>query len=315
MGVLDAGVGAEGPGGRHLVGRVPGQEHPALSVPFGDPLGGVPGGPAGDLHVEVGHPDGLADVGDAPLVGERLEGLSVLGVPGGVEHPVLPVVDRQQGAVRLRVGEVADDEPPVPDVAGEVTRAEREAHVVEQVARTLLPDAQRLTHRAARAVGGDEVVRPDPGVLTGLPALDQRRHALRVLLEGQHLRPEAQVPAELPGSLENHRLEVVLAAQAPPGGAEAGDAAARVDLLEQPLPSSPTRLEVCRMPWLSARVDAARPMRCSRPAVRNSSMVRTLFPVRGGGATCPRGVRRACAARRGVPGTGTWTGPPGSRRR
>lgn len=43
-------------------------------------------------------------------------------------------------------------------------------------------------------------------------------------------------------------------------------------------PTSPTRLGVCRMPWLSARTDAASSMRRSTPATRNNSMVRTLFP-------------------------------------
>ncbi|CAM5357435.1 hypothetical protein SHIRM173S_02061 [Streptomyces hirsutus] len=46
---------------------------------------------------------------------------------------------------------------------------------------------------------------------------------------------EAQIAAEFAGMGQQHRLEVVLAALAPPAGAEPGQAAPGVDLLEQPL--------------------------------------------------------------------------------
>ncbi len=235
VGVLDAGVGAERPGGRHLVRRVTGQEHPALGVPLGDPLGGVPGRPPGDRHIEIGDADGPPDVGGAPLVGELLERLAVFGVPGRVEDPVLTVVHREQRAVGVRAGEVADDELPVVDDPGEVPGGEGDADVVEQVAGSVLPDAEPLAHGAAGAVRGDQVVRPYGGVLARLAALEVRRHPVGILVEGHHLGAEAQVAAEFPGARQQHGLEVVLAAQTPAGRAEAGEPAAGVDLTEQPL--------------------------------------------------------------------------------
>ena len=42
--------------------------------------------------------------------------------------------------------------------------------------------------------------------------------------------------------------------------------------------SSPVSDPACRMPWLSARTEAASRISCSTPAVRNSSIVRTLLP-------------------------------------
>src|SRR5690606_30247369 len=99
VGVLDAGVGAEGTGGGHLVGRVAGEEDAVGAVGQGDALGGVPGDPAGDRHVQAGVADGAADVVGAAAVGEVLQGLAPPGLPGKVEDPLLAVVDRQQRAV------------------------------------------------------------------------------------------------------------------------------------------------------------------------------------------------------------------------
>ncbi|BFO17486.1 hypothetical protein SHKM778_38740 [Streptomyces sp. KM77-8] len=173
MRVLDPGVGPERPRGRHLVRRVPRQEHPLIGVAFGDPLGRVPGGPPGDRHIEVRYADGPPDVRGAPFVGELLERLAVFGMPGRVEHPVLPVVDRQQRPVGVRAGEVADDEPPVADHVREIAGGEGDADVVEQVPGAVLPDAEPLPHGTARTVRGDQIVRPDGGVLTGLLLLSR----------------------------------------------------------------------------------------------------------------------------------------------
>ncbi len=236
VGVLDAGVGAEGAGGGHLGGRVTGEEDAAGAVAAGDALGGVPGGLAGDLDVEVGVADGAADVGGDAVVGEVLDGFALFGVPGGVEDPVLAVVDREEGAVRVLAGEVADDEAAVADDVGEAAGAEGDADVVEEVTGAALADAELLADRAAGAVGGDQVVRADGGVLAGLAALDDRRHTVGVGLEGEQFRAEAEVAAEVRGVREEFGFQVVLAAQAPGAGAEAGQAASGVDLLEQPLP-------------------------------------------------------------------------------
>lgn len=193
-------------------------------------------GLAGDLDVEVGIADRAADVGGAALVGEVLDGFALFGVPGGVEDPVLAVVDGQEGSVGVLVRQVADDEPAVAHHVGETARAEGDADVVEEVAGSALADAELFADGAAGAVGGDQVVRADGGVLAGLPALHDRRDALGVGLEGEQFGAEAQVAAEVRGVREEFGLQVVLAAQAPGAGAEAGQSAARVDLLEQPLP-------------------------------------------------------------------------------
>lgn len=218
------------------MGRVAGQQDAAGAVAAGDALGCVPGGPAGDLDVQVGVADRAADVGGAALVGEILDGFALFGVPGGVEDPVLPVVDGQQGAVGVLLRQVADDEAAVAHDVGETTGAEGDADVVEEVAGSALADAELLADGAAGPVGGDQVVRPDGGVLSGLPALHDGRDALGVGLEGEQLGAEAEVAAEVDGVREEFGFQVVLAAQAPRAGAEAGQSVARVDLLEQPLP-------------------------------------------------------------------------------
>jgi hypothetical protein len=118
---------------------------------------------------------------------------------------------------------------------GEPAGAEGQADVVEQVAGAALADAELLADGAARAVGGDEVVRADGDVLTGLTALRHGGDAVGVGLERHQFGGEPQVAAEPPRVVEQHRLQVVLAAQAPGAGAEAGQSAARVDVAEQPL--------------------------------------------------------------------------------
>jgi hypothetical protein len=56
-----------------------------------------------------------------------------------------------------------------------------------------------------------------------------------VLLEGEQLGAEAEVAAEVLGGLQQDGFEVVLAAQAPGGGADPGGLATRVDVPEEPV--------------------------------------------------------------------------------
>jgi hypothetical protein len=72
-------------------------------------------------------------------------------------------------------------------------------------------------------------------VLARLPALHERGDTVRVGLERQQFGGVPQVAAQLGGVVEQDRLQVVLAAQAPGTRAEAGQPAARVDVLDQPL--------------------------------------------------------------------------------
>ncbi len=217
------------------MGGVAGQEDPAGRVPLGDALGGVPRRLPGDLDVQSGCADGPADVFHAALVGEVLQRLAPVGVPRRVEDPPLPVVDGQQGPVRVRLGEVAHDEAPVADHVSEHPGPEGDAHVVEEVAGTALADPELFAHGAARAVGGDQVVGAHRAVLAALAVLDDRGDPALVLFEGEQFGGEPQVRPECGGDGHQHRLDVVLAAQAPGRRAETGQRAARVDLFEQPL--------------------------------------------------------------------------------
>ncbi len=65
---------------------------------------------------------------------------------------------------------------------------------------------------------------------------------------------------------QQHRFQVVLAAQAPAGGAEPGQRAARVDLPGRAIPGRRrSAVSACRMPWFSASTDAALRMCGSTP--------------------------------------------------
>ena len=101
------------------MGGVAGEEDAAAGVAVGYPFGGAPGRLSGDFHVEVGDAHGLADVALEAFLGERVEGFAALGMPGCVEDPVFLVVDGEQGAVGVGVGEVAADEAAVADDLGQ----------------------------------------------------------------------------------------------------------------------------------------------------------------------------------------------------
>ncbi|MGX1128274.1 hypothetical protein RKD49_000464 [Streptomyces glaucescens] len=80
---------------------------------------------------------------------------------------------------------------------------------------TALADAELFADGAAGAVGGDEVVRADGGVLAGVPALDHRGDTVGVGVERHQFGGVPQIAADASGVLEQDRLEVVLAAQTP----------------------------------------------------------------------------------------------------
>jgi hypothetical protein len=195
----------------------------------------MPGSFAGDFHLQVRHPGRPADVFHAAFVGEVPEGFTGVGVPGRVKDPLLPVAYGQQGPVGLGVGGVAGDEALIADHVREPLGPEGDAHVVEQVARAGMADVQPLSDRAPGPVCGDEVVRAHAAGLAGHPVAHDRRHPFAVLLERDQSGAEAQAAAEFAGAAQQHGLQVALAAQTPPGGAEAGEHAARFDLPEQPL--------------------------------------------------------------------------------
>ncbi len=116
--------------------------------------------------------------------------------------------------------------------------------------------------------------------------------------------------------LQQDRLQVVLAAQAPPAGAEPGEPAAGVDLLEQPLAlvahQDPASAGCRGCPPVPTR-----PPRCAAPPrpPGTTPWCARCCRARVDGSRCPSDAPRACAAPRGARGTGRWTAPPGSRRR
>lgn len=113
-----------------------------------------------------------------------------------MEDPLLAVVHRQQGTLSGGIGEIADDEAPAADDVLQLLAAERDAHVVEQRARSRLGDAQPLAHRAAGTVGGHEVPGVHDACLAAVTVPYLRVHPFGVLGEVDQLGAEADVAAE-----------------------------------------------------------------------------------------------------------------------
>ncbi len=269
------------------MGGVARQEDTARPVPFGHPLRGVPRRLARDLDVEPRRADRPADVLGAPLVGEVLQCLAELGLPRRVEHPALLVVHGQQRPVRVRARQIADDETPFADHRGQVPGPEGDAHVVEQVPGTRLPDPQLLPDRTARPVRRHEVVGAHRGVLPGLPVLHHGAHPVRVLVEAEQFRGEPQIAALGARMLDQHRLQIVLAAQTPAARTEPGQPAAGVDLLEQPLlvvPGERGRLQDAVVLRQHRSGVPDQPLRPGRPEELHRADVVAAPPRVGGGA-------------------------------
>jgi hypothetical protein len=96
-----------------------------------------------------------------------------------------------------------------------------------------LADSQLFANGASRAIGRHQEIGFHGMGLAGVPAHDLRQHSLFVLREGEQLRAEADVPA-LAGAVQQDRLQIVLAAQAPVRGADPGDVHACGDVLDDP---------------------------------------------------------------------------------
>ncbi len=213
-----------------------------------------------------------------------------------MEDPLLLVVHGQQHAVARGLGDVADDEVLVARHLAEELAAEGDADVVEQVSRTGVLDAESLAHGAAGTVGGEEVVGTHGVGLTGVPGLQDGVHPVGVLGEGQQLGAEAHVSAEAAGALEQYRLQVVLAARAPDGRAHAVLRRPAGQPCGQPAAVSAVQGVHLEVPWFLDSVAAACRIAGSRPAVRNSSIVRMLLPLPRGCAEVAecRSTTRCC---------------------
>ena len=123
------------------------------------------------------------------------------------------------------------------------TEVDRRA--VRQQAVAVHPDAEPLAHRAARAVGGDDVAGAHGAIRAGLQIAQDRGDAVAVVVERDDQRRVAQPGAELLGAGAQQRLERVLGDEQPPrraelldpgvevgdvaGGLAAGDRLDRVD--------------------------------------------------------------------------------------
>src|SRR5262245_51735162 len=70
---------------------------------------------------------------------------------------------------------------------------------------------ERLTNAAVAAIGGDQIVCPHAPCLSGRTLTNDRAHASRVLLKGDHLGVETNVASQLPGMLNQEGFKLVLA--------------------------------------------------------------------------------------------------------
>ncbi len=91
-------------------------------------------------------------------------------------------------------------------------------------------DAQPLAHRAATSVRGDDVACAHRALGPGVEVAQRRRHAVRVLIQGDRLGAVAERRTELERPLAQDRLQSVLVDEDPDGRAEALDAL--VELLD-----------------------------------------------------------------------------------
>ena len=171
VGVLDAGVHAEAPGGRVDVGGVPGQHDPAAAVVVDDPL-------VHPVHREPLHvrePGGGVAGATAVELGEAVEGVvgeapdrQLLGAEGGGETPAarLGEGEREQRPVLVepRVDPVGLELPVEQDIREDDGLLEIGADAPER-------QTERAAHGAATAVrahhpgGADLLAPPRPGDL------------------------------------------------------------------------------------------------------------------------------------------------------
>ena len=199
VGVGDPRVPAETAVGRHQVGGIAGQEHPAVVVPLGDVGRRSPAADTVDPHVEVGdagaHPDQLdepclarvprrvGDVGIGVGIAHRVHGeesrLAILGEPEEpAEHRIVDVDDAQRLATHLR-----------PQVGGEIDR-----DAVGEDPASVNRNTEHVADCAVGAIGPHQVagVAGVRGVLVDVP--HHHRHTVPIrrdiddLVALQHLR-------------------------------------------------------------------------------------------------------------------------------
>ncbi len=214
--VLDAGVGPERPTGRHHMGGVPHQEHPARRERRRRTPRRLPRDAAEHLHVQVRNSGGGPHQLPASLL---VVGRGVLGgrVERHVQQPAPGVVQRHQRTAHRVVERVAHDEPPLAQLLGEIG-LEMDVEEVPRRAGPLDTDAERLPHGARRPVRRDEVVGGHRAHRAGLPVAQPCGDAVRGLLERLQFREVREPRAEFLRATPDHRFELVLVAQAPPGG-------------------------------------------------------------------------------------------------
>jgi hypothetical protein len=99
-------------------------------------------------------------------------------------------------------------------------RPEVDGDAVRQQAMAVHADAEPFADRAAVSVGRDDVLRPHPTLRPALQIPDDRRDAVRVLLQRRALGAVPQPSAELGGPGAQDRLERVLVDEQPHRRAE-----------------------------------------------------------------------------------------------
>nr|WP_238155013.1 hypothetical protein [Kribbella soli] len=199
--VGDAGVGAVPAPRRVLMRCVAGEEDPAAAVLVGDVDARVPGARRQYVDRDVVAADRRVDLLERLVRGSAV----VLEVEG----PLVSVVLREDDPADRVVGDIALAERAAFDDGGQVGVHE---DVQVPMGRRQRPaaDAELGPHRAARAVGGDQVVRLD------LLVADRRGHGVGAGAERRQFGAEAQVAA---GEVGEHRFEQYLWAEAERGRA------------------------------------------------------------------------------------------------
>ncbi len=181
------------------MGRVAGQKDAARGERIRDERAQLPATGGDELDRDVRATDRLRD--------EREQGGDVaLVIVREHEHPTPVQVVGEKG---LKVGLIdAELDHARPEVLLEGSAEEDAADGPDWTA-ARAADLQRLANRAAVPVGRDQVVRLDL-VFVPVTATEARGHPFFILLEGEQLRVDTNVGAELERSLPQHRLERVL---------------------------------------------------------------------------------------------------------
>src|SRR5215831_7175700 len=235
MRILYTSIAAESAVRRYHVRGVAGQEHAPVLKALRDIGLGLPGRDVVDDNRYIGDADGgaqqlkgtllrdpLGDVGP----GSRRVGRHDLRagyVSDEIDHEKTRITAsvEPEEPPQQRVRHVVDALIPVPEQRPEIgLRAEVDGDAVRQKPVAVHANAEQLAGRAAVSVGGDDVFRAYRALRPAGEIADDRRDAVRVLLERHAVGAVAQPRAEFLGAGTEYRLKRVLIDEQPHRRAE-----------------------------------------------------------------------------------------------